>query len=287
MRAQFKKEWKTGLGEEDGAGDGKDDGGDVFAQDDGDDGDDEDGEDAGSDSDDEGDDKGDGAEGRKKQRQRLAQEELFLARKLEAASAEVKAEIEQRASAEYEERVAERRAWLEEGPKTFEEAAAMMRVFGPLFENLVSWLAERGAYSAWYVAAPGDAPDGSISVHSFMGGASPLPGSSASAPRKTFDDFDPLGHADICERIHGHALQGLPEQFLRPSDWTENQTSEASSPPAMGLGDEDEPGDLLSDRDTTLTGWLSEQPGSLTLMVPQRGEDESSEDGSDMYWPGE
>ncbi|KAI0026922.1 hypothetical protein K488DRAFT_74966 [Vararia minispora EC-137] len=50
MCAQFKKEWKTGLGEEDGAGDGKDDGGDDFAQDDGDN---EDGEDAGSDSDDE------------------------------------------------------------------------------------------------------------------------------------------------------------------------------------------------------------------------------------------
>ncbi|KAI0026388.1 hypothetical protein K488DRAFT_92677 [Vararia minispora EC-137] len=96
---------------------------------------------------------------------RLAQEERFLQEKLEALSAEVKADIEQRAQSEYKERVAEREALLAQGPKTFKEAAAMMVTLSPLFEKLVSWLSERGVYSAWYIAAPEDSPKGGITVY--------------------------------------------------------------------------------------------------------------------------
>ncbi|KAI0027174.1 hypothetical protein K488DRAFT_74751 [Vararia minispora EC-137] len=213
MRAQFAQEWKNAMGSED-EGSGA-----LRCDDDNDDDNDDDGSGGGGDDpvsgSDDDDEDGDGrAAGRKDQRLQLVQEEQFLAQQLDAASAEVKAEIEKQASAEYEQKLAEREAWLRQGPKTFEEAAA------------------------------------------FQGGASRPADSSADATPLTFDQSDPGAHGEICQRIHEHALHGLGKSSQ-------------------------------SMRELRITKCQLRNSGSLALMVPQKAEDDPSDDGSDMYWPGE
>ncbi|KAI0026590.1 hypothetical protein K488DRAFT_92263 [Vararia minispora EC-137] len=290
MRAECIRRRKEASGEV-GSYEGDDDG---SADGDGSDGDGSDGDgDGGAGDDESADSSGDDdcragkTVGRRNQKQRLAQEEKYLREQLEASSADVMADIEQRAQMEYEEKVAQRQAWLAQGPKNFEEAAVMMQVLSPLFEKLVGWLSERGAYSAWYIAAP-DFADNDISVYTFLGGVSPPPDDDGVGARLRFDQYDAEGHADICERIHDHGMRGLAPEFRTPASKARPATSEASSPPAMRLADDGELDHLLSDEDAAPSGRVDEEPSPMGfpgLVFPQSEEDVASED--DTYWPGE
>ncbi|KAI0027490.1 hypothetical protein K488DRAFT_74497 [Vararia minispora EC-137] len=233
---------------------------------------------------DDGDDGGDRAAPTRNRSQRLAREEQFLSRKLRDASTEVKKDLEERAVAEYERKVAQRRDWLDQGPKTFEETAEMMRTLSPLLEQLVTWLSDRGTYSAWYIAAPGDPTEGPLSMYSFLGGSSPS--NEANGARVTFDLYDPGAHADACLRVYEHAVRGLCKEPLAPSAGERAPSSHASSAPAMQLADADE----LEQMSTTRSPSLGDDPstqGRLALVLPEGGEDDTSGDGSDWFWPGE
>ncbi|KAI0027092.1 hypothetical protein K488DRAFT_91350 [Vararia minispora EC-137] len=90
---------------------------------------------------------------------------------------------------------------------------------------------------------------------SFLAGVSPPPDGDVDAPGLRFDQYDPEGHADICERIQDHGLQGLAKKFSMPKART--STSKTSSLLAMSQG----------------------------LVFPESKEDETV--GLETYWPGE
>ncbi|KAI0027342.1 hypothetical protein K488DRAFT_74620, partial [Vararia minispora EC-137] len=190
------------------------------------------------------------ATGTRKGRLRLAREEQFLSRKLLEVSTDVKTDLEKRAIAEYEEKVAQREAWLDQGPSTFEEAAEMMKTLTPVFEKLVGWLAEQGGYSA---CASG-----------------------------TYDLYDPEGHADVCARIFEHAMRGLRRRALT------SEGSSPAPMELAGEGElEDLLGDRMSTTPAPVDSQDFSAMARQGLVVPERGEDEMSGDKSDWCWPGE
>ncbi|KAI0026515.1 hypothetical protein K488DRAFT_92410 [Vararia minispora EC-137] len=186
MRAECMKRWKEASGEGQGAKSDEKRGRDDTSTDSEDSDRNYESADSGSGKDDSREDR---TAEQRKPRQRQALEGKFLLEQLEASSGVVIVDIEQRAEEEYEEKVGERQAWLSEDPKTFEEAAAMMKTLSPVFENLklVGWLAERGAYSAWYIAAPEISAERKLSVYTFLAGASPTVDGDADAPRLRLD----------------------------------------------------------------------------------------------------
>ncbi|KAI0027297.1 hypothetical protein K488DRAFT_74654 [Vararia minispora EC-137] len=196
--------------------------------------------------------------GKCRQRQCLVEEEKFLLEQLEASSAKVIADIEQRAHLKYQEKIGQRQAWLSEGPKTFEEAAA-------------------------YV--PGD-----ISVYSFLGGLSPPPDGNVDMPGLRLDQYDTEGHGDICKHIQEYGMRGLfcvTQKFHAPSPKGKTSTSDTPSS-GMRLAEEGELDDLLEHRDTTPSGSDEERPnvmGWQGLVFLESEEGEGPE--ADSYWPGE